>query len=198
MSIDSRELTRHAMRISERLVSRRGLIVRGALAASVLAVSPFSFLVRPANACGSSAGTCGTPNCDCGSDGYTAFCCTLTGNNSCPNGTFVGGYWKCANYTGNGLCHNAGHRWYLDCNIDPGTNCDCRCANGDCSKRRVCCNKFRYPGCNEDIDQITCIKCRIVRCNTPWSEFPTHCHSPGPSGPCKDPTTCSHEAGCLQ
>lgn len=203
MSIDPDALARGVAAATARRTSRRGFLARVALAASALVVSPMSLFTRPAYAsCGQSAGLCGSPNCDCNgetdADGYTAFCCVLTGHNSCPSGTFIGGYWKCSNYQGSGYCaNNGGVRWYLDCNIMPGAACDCRCANGDCNQRRTCCNKFRYPGCNQQITQVTCIKCRIVRCGKPWNTWPSECTSPGSGGPCSDNNTCTHDAACL-
>ena len=40
---------------------------------------------------------CQGQGCPCGSiccDGYTEFCCTLTGSNGCPPGTITAGWWK--------------------------------------------------------------------------------------------------------
>jgi len=60
--------------------SRRGFLGGAALVGAALAVDPWGYLVRPANAydavCGSES------NC---ADGYSAFCCTINGgSNTCP------------------------------------------------------------------------------------------------------------------
>ena len=100
-------------------MSRRSAIARAAVAGSALAVAPVRYLVRPGtawavidpNSC--SGGLC--------TDGYTAFCCEIEhGRNTCPNGTYIAGWWKCTNYRGGGLCHNEGVRYYIDCNRIPG------------------------------------------------------------------------------
>jgi hypothetical protein len=103
----------------ERRMSRRSAIARAAVAGSALAVAPVRYLVRPGtawavidpNSC--SGGLC--------TDGYTAFCCEIErGRNTCPNGTYIAGWWKCTSYRGGGLCHREGVRYYIDCNRIPG------------------------------------------------------------------------------
>jgi hypothetical protein len=48
----------------------------------------------------------------------------------------VGGWWKCTDYQGGGLCQEQGVRYYLDCNRIPGIGFPggCQCANGNCAR----------------------------------------------------------------
>jgi hypothetical protein len=180
----------------ERRTSRRGLLARSAVVGSALAVAPLRYLARP----GTAEAVISPAHCGAGqkcSDGYTAFCCELEkGQNICPADTYVAGWWKCTHYRGAGLCHDQGHRYYLDCNRVPGERFPggCHCASGDCNKRRVDCNHFRYGQCNTQIRGQTEVVCRLVICQHP-------AHVPGLS--CNatemvDNRTCSHEAGCLR
>src|SRR5579875_3588357 len=86
--------------------SRRSFLTRTAIFGSALTVNPFTFALRPVSAyaavCGADA-TC--------ADGYSVFCCTITGGgNFCPEGTFTGGWWKADN---SGFCCGA-PRYYID------------------------------------------------------------------------------------
>jgi len=200
------QITNQASRKLSKRVSRRGFLTRAAMTAAALAVAPTSPFIRPATAthqCSNSGPCPGSPCSQCSSgqtccqDGYTAFCCQLTGTNVCPSDTEIGGYWKCTQYNGNMLCsNNNGVRWYLDCNMLDINDCTCHCVDQDCNKRRVCCNGFKYPGCNP-ASPVTCIKCRIVRCTKPWDCFPNQCNPPGPHGACRNNDTCAHDVGCL-
>jgi hypothetical protein len=138
---------------------------------------------------------------DCASglctDGYTAFCCEIEqGRNTCPAGTYVAGWWKCTNYTGGGLCHGDGVRYYLDCNRAPGQHFPggCQCARGDCGRRRVDCNHFRYGQCNTQIQGTTEVVCRLVICQSPATVEGLNCNGTL----MVDDNTCAHEAGCLE
>src|SRR2546425_12708556 len=116
----------------ERRIPRRNLLTRAAVAASALAVAPVRYLTRPVSA--ETLITCS--DCSPGSlccAGYTAFCCQLPGgtNTRCPPGAFVGGWWKCTNYAGSGLCDSTNVRYYLDCNELPGHSCQEQCARGN-------------------------------------------------------------------
>ena len=120
-------------RLLERKVSRRSALSRAALAGSAFAVAPVRYMIRP----GTAWAVLRPENCGSGlcTDGYTAFCCEIEhGNNRCPAGTYVAGWWKCTAYKGHGLCADAGVRYYIDCNRMPGTVFPggCQCANGDC------------------------------------------------------------------
>src|SRR5207248_9888695 len=96
----------------EKRTSSGGAIARAAVAGSALAVAPVRYLVRP----GTAWAVIGPGNCSRGlcTDGYTAFCCEIEhGLNTCPQGTYVAGWWKCTNYRGGGLCHEQGVRYIL-------------------------------------------------------------------------------------
>jgi hypothetical protein len=179
----------------ERRLSRRSAIARAAVAGSALAVAPVRYLVRPGtawavidpNSC--SGGLC--------TDGYTAFCCEIErGLNTCPGGTYVAGWWKCTNYNGGGLCHREGVRYYLDCNRIPGAVFPggCQCAGGDCGKRRVDCNHFRYGQCNTQVQGTTEVVCRLMICQNPATVAGMNCNGTE----MVDDNTCHHEAGCLE
>ncbi|MDQ6842100.1 MAG: hypothetical protein M3025_06730 [Actinomycetota bacterium] len=182
-------------RLLERRLSRRGALSRAAVAGSAFAVAPLRYLLRP----GTAWAVIGPGNCSSGlcTDGYTAFCCEIEhGRNTCPESTYIAGWWKCTSYTGGGLCQAAGVRYYIDCNRVPGHVFPggCQCARGDCGRRRVDCNHFRYGQCNTQIAGTTEVVCRLVICQSP-------AHTPGWS--CNatekvDDNTCSHEAPCLK
>ena len=188
-------LLRVATRFLERRVSRRSALVRMATAGSALAVAPVRYVTRPVAAV--SLINCKS-GCRSGSrccDGYTVFCCTLTGVNACPAYTYMGGWWKCTNYRGTGPCAGEGVRYYIDCNRLPHSSCPggCHCAFGKCSNRQACCNVFRYGQCNTQIGGTTPIVCRVVTCVNP-AEIPGFNCNPSVMF---DNSTCGHEAGCL-
>ena len=174
--------------------SRRGMLVRVALVASAVSVGPLRYLLRPQSA--EAVITCG----DCGGgaaccDGWTTFCCTLTGSNSCPSYAYIGGWWKCTDYRGGGLCHREGVRYYIDCNRRPGHSCPhgCSCTHNDCGDRATCCNVFRYGQCNTQVKGVTEVVCRVVACVNPCTIYPGECS-------CTEMVsndTCSHHATCL-
>jgi hypothetical protein len=180
----------------ERRTSRRGVLARAALAGSAMAVAPVRYLVRPDPAWAViGPGNCGS-DAKC-NDGYTAFCCEIEhGLNTCPENTYVAGWWKCTDYQGSGLCHAQGYRYYIDCNRVPGRGYPggCQCAGGDCSKRRVDCNHFRYGQCNSQVSGQTEVVCRLVICQHPGAVPGLNCNSTE----MVDNRTCSHEAGCLE
>jgi hypothetical protein len=147
--------------------SRRGFLLRAAMAGTALSVSPVRYLFRPGTAYAAICG-CGGYDCDCGSaccDGYSAFCCEVNGGaNACPSGTFPGGWWRA---DGSVFCD--GTRYIVDCNAHCGSGYGCTCAQGDCGRRVSACNWFRYGQCN---DHITCagpIVCRMATCEPPYN-----------------------------
>ena len=153
--------------VLEARTSRRGFLVRAAVAGTALVVSPLRYLLRPVTAYAAICG-CGGYDCGCGQaccDGYTAFCCEVNnGHNSCPAGSFPGGWWRA---DGSMFCD--GTRYIVDCNLScaadwPG----CSCAQGDCSRRVTACNYFRYGQCNQDIDCYGPIVCRMATCEPPY------------------------------
>jgi hypothetical protein len=179
----------------ERRVSRRGALARAAVAGSAFAVAPVRYLVRPGTAWAViDPNRCASGLC---TDGYTAFCCEIQrGHNRCPNGTYVAGWWKCTDYSGAGLCSREGVRYYIDCNRLPGRVFPggCQCARGDCGRRRIDCNHFRYGQCNTQIEGTTEVVCRLVVCQHPSDVPQLSCNDT----PMTDDLTCSHEADCLE
>lgn len=166
-------IAQRAASFLERRVDRRGVLRRGAVAGTALAVAPSAYVMRPNSAY---AAVC-SPNALC-NDGYTEFCCTITGANRCPPGTALGGWWK---VDGSHFC-GGGPRYYLDCNAGCGgcgcgangicsgacSGTGCGCANGDCNNRKSGCTGFRYGQCNQGIRCLGPIMCRIVTCTEPW------------------------------
>lgn len=163
--------------------SRRSFLVRMAIVGSALTVAPLRYVLKPGTAY---AAVCG-PGSSCGS-GYTAMCCTVSGDNSCPPGSFPGGWWKSDN---SNLCCG-GARYYIDCNMQCGQSCGCHCASGSCDQRKVCCNQFRYGQCHQEIACYGPIVCRVVSCNPPWM-FDPSCSADVRV----DNATAEHSAPCL-
>jgi hypothetical protein len=182
-------------RLLEARFSRRSALTRIAVAGSALAVAPLRYLLYPGTALGVVVpGSCRDGLC---TDGYTAFCCEINqGLNTCPAGTFVGGWWMCTDYRGHQLCQGAGVRYYIDCNNLPGQPFPggCRCANDDCRHRRQACNVFRYGQCNTQIKGTTTVVCRVVTCERPNRIPELNCNSTLMI----DDAVCGHEAGCLE
>jgi hypothetical protein len=172
--------------------SRRGFLARSAVAGTALSVAPTDLLLRPTTAYAAICG-CSGSNCDCGDlccDGYTEFCCTLTGVNACPSGTALGGWWKA---DGSSYCGN-GPRYYMDCNVLPGANpCSCGCAQGSCANRKACCTHFRYGQCHQEIPSMGAIMCRVVSCTPPWVLDGT-CTT----ATATDQNTLFHDRSCLE
>jgi hypothetical protein len=170
--------------------SRRGFLVRSAMAGSALAVTPLGYILRPVTAYAAICGCAGS-DCDCGSaccDGYTEFCCAVNpdGSNTCHPGTFEAGWWRA---DGSRFCE--GPRYYVDCNAQCGSNaCSCTCAGGDCDNRRACCNVFRYGQCNTHIDCYGAIACRIVTCTPPYELY--NCETTA----LWDDSTANHTSSC--
>ena len=182
-------------RLLERRFKRRGFLSKAALGGAAFAVAPIRYLVRP----GTAWAVIGPQNCASGLclDGYTAFCCEIQhGKNACPNGTYVAGWWKCTDYRGGRLCASEGVRYYLDCNRLPGHHFPggCQCARGDCDRRRVDCNHFRYGQCNTQVHGTTEVVCRLVICQNPATVGGMNCNATEKV----DDNTCNHEAGCLE
>lgn len=169
-----------AARFLARRIDRRGLLTRSAVVGSALAVAPSDFVFRPRSAYAAIC-QCSGSTCDCGSaccDGYTEFCCTISGLNRCPSGTVLGGWWK---VDGSSFCGD-GPRYYMDCNAQCGgcgcgsngicsgscSGTRCGCANGDCRNRKAGCVGFRYGQCNQGIACLGPIVCRVITCTPPW------------------------------
>jgi hypothetical protein len=179
--------TRIAEKVSgvlARRFSRRGFFARSAVVGSAVVANPVTYTLKPTTAyaavcnCNGSSCTCGSLCCD----GYTEFCCTLTGNNTCPPGTIMGGWWKA---DGTAFC--SGPRYYMDCNAPCGgcgcggngicsgacSGTPCGCALGNCNNRKAGCTQFRYGQCNQHIACIGPIICRVITCIPPWAIEPS-------------------------
>jgi hypothetical protein len=168
-------LADRAAKFVARRPSRRSFLKRTAIAGTALAVAPTDFVLRPGTAYGAIC-NCSGSSCQCGSlccDGYTEFCCTMTGANACPPGTIAGGWWKA-----DGSAYCAGPRYYIDCNAtcrcgtgricpDSCSNAPwgCGCAKGDCNNRKAGCTQFRYGQCNQQVATVGRIACRVVSCD---------------------------------
>ncbi len=176
----------------ERRFSRRTALVRLAVAGSALCVAPLRYLLYPGTALAQiSPGGCSGGEC---TDGFTAFCCQINhGSNTCPSGTYPGGWWMCTDYSGNLLCAPQGVRYYVDCNALPGTGFDCRCANDSCDYQRVACNIFRYGQCNPQIGGVTAVVCRMVVCENPGSIHGLNCGY----SLAVDDSVCGQDTPCL-
>ncbi|MHB1713070.1 MAG: hypothetical protein ACYCV7_17060, partial [Acidimicrobiales bacterium] len=172
----------------ETRLSRRSFINRSAFAGSAVAIGAgVDLVLRPGTAYGQIC-SCGNSSCDCSStccSGFSEFCCSVNGGyNYCPSNTVMGGWWKADNSS-----YCGGPRYYMDCNAvcrctagcgggfsfcDPGcdgTNCGCG-ADG-CNSFLTGCLQFRYGQCNQDVECIGRIVCRVVACVPPWEVDPT-------------------------
>lgn len=87
----SQTLVARISRVVDSRAGRRGFLSRSALGATALAVAPVTYVLRPTTAhaaiCGCNGTMCECENGCC--DGYTDFCCKLSGLNLCPPGTIV-------------------------------------------------------------------------------------------------------------
>jgi hypothetical protein len=180
----SRRLAEASASILAAKLNRRGFLVRMAVGGSALTVAPMRFVLRPGTAYQSLCGPDAT--CDAG---YTAMCCTVSGDNRCPPGTFPGGWWKADN---SGLCCGNAARYYIDCNAQCGHRCQCHCSGAACDQRKVCCNQFRYGQCHQEIVCAGPIVCRVVTCSPPWT-FDASCSTDLRI----DNATAQHSAPCL-
>lgn len=192
-------LTAFPQRVSDKAAAslagggtRRRFLLRVAAVGSAFAVSPVRYLISPdvARAANCPApGGCTSGHC---TDGYSAFCCGITGHNYCPTGTWAGGWWWAAVPTSH--C-SRGKRYYIDCIGNcPGDCSGCRCRDNNCSNWRVCCN-HGYTNCGGSASAR--LRCRIVRCNNPCTlDGSCTCTGPQAQGTCRHGASCSHSAGC--
>ena len=182
--------------------TRRSFLAGTAVVGSAIVVAPKKYLLEPTSAIGTICGPGSTVN-----DGYTAFCCTIyRGENKCPPGTFVGGWWRA---DGSSYCCSGGRpgaRYYIDCQAEckgcsngcgpfcseSCWNCRPHAASGTCDTRRVCWNVFRYGQCNTQIGCAGPVACRVVTCVPPYLLFPSCGRTT-----LYDNTTANHTAPCL-
>ncbi len=189
----SRRLVKKISHLGERYSSRRRFLRSLVMSATAIAFAP-AYIVRPISA-EAAIITCLGLQCTAGShccDGWTEFCCRITGENTCPPGTVVAGWWKVDN---SDFCsyekEKPRPRYYLDCNVVCGHPALCQCPEG-CDTKRVDCVSFRYGQCNQD----TCvgpIRCRVVTCVPPWRWDPA-CH---PAPVLTEERTRHHDRSCL-
>jgi hypothetical protein len=195
-----------ASAVLEQLVSRRNFMTRSAMVGSAFAVGAgLDLVLRPGSAYGAIC-SCGNQGCSCGSTccaGFSEFCCSVNnGQNACPSGTVIAGWWKADNST-----YCSGPRYYMDCNAlcgcengcgggwqfcDPG--CDglrCGCGSGSCDHWLTGCLQFRYGQCNQDVSCLGRIVCRVVSCIPPW-EIDSTCTT----AVAVDNGTAQHNAPC--
>jgi hypothetical protein len=188
--------------------SRRGFLAKSAMAGSAMVVAPTDFVLRPKSAYAALC-RCQGQSCACGSlccDGYTEFCCTLHGENTCPPNTLLGGWWKADGTKFCGSPAARAPRYYLDCNAPCG-NCGCGsngvcskgcagvacgCGAGNCDNRKSGCTEFRYGQCNQDVACIGPIMCRVVTCRAPWT-LDASCGTTSAT----DQRTGTHDRPCL-
>jgi len=204
----STRLVEASARVLENHLSRRGFFRRAAIVGSALAAAPATYVLRKGTAYGAVAVTCA--DCSRGNlccDGWTEFCCTLHGPNTCPPGAMIAGWWR-AEYPGAGPDHCQGApRYYMDCNTascscgcgSSGTcspscvDCNCECADGDCTNRKACCVRFRYGQCNQHEPCLGPIECRVVTCVPPW-EWDSSCTRTD----ARSQSTWYHDRACLR
>jgi hypothetical protein len=176
----SQRLVERAARALAPRMERRGILARSAMVGTALAAAPATYTLKPRSAYAAVC-NCSGSRCDCGSaccDGYTEFCCTLSGQNRCPPGTLTGGWWK---VDGSSFC-GGGARYYVDCNAPCGpcgcggsgicagscSGTGCGCARRSCANRKSGCTGFRYGQCNQHVACLGPIVCRVVTCVPPW------------------------------
>jgi hypothetical protein len=172
-------------KLARRAPSRRGFLAAATVGGAALAVNPLGYLTRPQSAY---ASVCG-PGANC-SDGWSAMCCSINnGHNTCPSGSYPGGWWKADRSS---YCGGAA-RYYIDCNAEPGSHWHCHCHSGSCDNRYVACNVFRYGQCNTQVQGVTAVVCRQISCRPPWELYPGHCGTSSAT----DNNTAEHNAPCL-
>jgi hypothetical protein len=199
----SRRLVDLAARTLGQRTSRRGFLRRMAMAGSAVVTAPMAYALRPITAYQAIVlpNDC-PPGAQCRS-GWTEFCCTTTGTNTCPPGSVVGGWWRAE---GSGYC-GGGSRYYMDCHTEScggcgcdasGTcgndcvDCNCHCELDRCDLWKTCCTRFRYGQCNQHIGCIGPIVCRVVTCVPPW-EWDSTCTTID----ARDDSTSAHDSPCL-
>lgn len=179
----STRLVGAASRFLDEKTGRRAFLRRVALVGSALVAAPATYILRPVTAQAAILPS----NCGSGAlcnDGWTDFCVSVSGVNTCPPGSLVGGWWRAE---GNTFCGGKS-RYYMDCHSSscscgcgPSGTCDhtctnfsCHCNHDNCGERKVSCTRFRYGQCNNHHPCIGPIICRVVTCVPPW-EWDSSC-----------------------
>lgn len=183
----------------ERRFPHDGFLARATIKASALTAAPVAFVTKPLTA----AAVIGPGDCPPGSactDGWTAFCCELSGGNNrvCPSYAFPAGWWRCQGLSSSQFCADGGNkntRFIVDCGKKPTDSCPdgCKCVGQDCNKRRTCCNPQTYFQCNTGTSHTGNIVCRLVTCVNPSQIGCLNCNNNLEV----DDVTCSHEKPCF-
>jgi hypothetical protein len=135
--------------------------------------------------------------------GYTQFCCTMTGVNTCPPGI---DHRRLVARRGLGLLrrrlpvlHGLQRLVVRELRLRGSGTCSpecagtsCRCANNDCGNWKVGCTRFRYGQCNQNVECVGPIECRVITCVPPW-EWDSSCTR----SDAVDQNTRTHDAACL-
>ena len=157
--------------------SRRSFLQTTALVGTALAVAPTDFVLRPGSAYARALQRAAAQNCACGSlccDGYTEFCCTMTGAQRLPAGhdrrRLVEGRRLAVLQRAPLL-----HRLQRDLSLRRRRGSARTAArtrrgaagarNGDCNNRKAGCTQFRYGQCNQQVATVGRIACRVVSCD---------------------------------
>jgi hypothetical protein len=72
-------------------------------------------------------------------------------------------------------------------------DCACHCTLDRCDLWKTCCTRFRYGQCNQQIECVGPIICRVVTCVPPWEWDTTCTHTDA-----RDDTTAVHDSACLR
>lgn len=90
----SKRLVEKSARFLESRTSRRGFLRRAAMVGTALVAAPGTYILKPGDAY--SAVVRSIYDCPGGSKcrdgGWTEFCCTMTGVNTCPPGSMIAGW----------------------------------------------------------------------------------------------------------
>lgn len=183
--------------------SRRGFFRRAAIVGSAMVTAPAAYALRPVTAYQALVLPADCPPGSQCRGGWTEFCCVTTGVNTCPPGSVIAGWWRAegSNYCG------GSSRYYMDCNeADCGdcgcgasgtcgnecVDCDCHCMHDNCNLWKECCTRFRYGQCNNQIECVGPIVCRVVTCVPPW-EWDSTCTRTD----ARSDVTRFHDSACL-
>ena len=179
-------------RMLDRRVTRRSALSKAALAGSAFAVAPARYLIRP----GTAWAVIGPGDCHSIRSAGMATRRSAARSSTAATTARRARTWPAGGSAppirDAGLCADEGVRYYIDCNRIPGHVFPggCQCARGDCNRRCVDCNHFRYGQCNTQISGTTEVVCRLVICHHPASVAGMNSNATEKV----DDKTCEHEA----